>query len=116
MDKDRIKAVYEEGLRSEAVRFLCAEVKGEVVGFCSFCRMLSFWKEGYIGYIPELIVDEHHRGRGIGRALLASMAEAAKETGCKLIELDSGFHRERAHRFYESIGFTKRAYMFSKEL
>ena len=78
--------------------------------------MLSFWQEGYIGYIPEPIVDEHHGGRGIGRALLAAMAEAAKEMGCKLIELDSGFHRERAHCFYESIGFAKRAYMFSKDL
>jgi hypothetical protein len=40
----------------------------------------------------------------------------AKELGCKRFELDSGFQREGAHKFYESIGFEKRAYLFSKIL
>lgn len=36
--------------------------------------------------------------------------------GCKRIELDSGFHREQAHKMYEHIGFNKRAFLFSKEI
>jgi len=116
LSKYKIMKVFERGLKSNNNRYLCAEVRGKVVGFCSFCRMSSLWKEGYIGYIPELIVDENNRGQGIGKALLGSIIEAAKELGCKLIELDSGFHREQAHQFYENIGFKKRAYMLSKEL
>jgi GNAT superfamily N-acetyltransferase len=116
LNKYHILKVYEQGLESKNNKFLCAEVRGEVVGFCSFCRMLTFWQEGYIGYIPELIIDENNRGQGVGRALMEAVIEAAKESGCGLIALDSGFHRERAHLFYESMGFKKMAYLLSMEL
>ena len=33
--------------------------------------------------------------------------------GLKRVELDSGFPREKAHAFYEKLGFEKRAYLFS---
>ncbi len=32
--------------------------------------------------------------------------------GLKRVELDSGFPREKAHAFYERLGFEKRAYLF----
>jgi len=32
------------------------------------------------------------------------------------VELDSAFHRIESHRFYENLGFQKRAFTFSKEL
>lgn len=38
------------------------------------------------------------------------------EMGCKKIELDSGFPRDKAHKFYEKIGFEKKAYLFSRDL
>lgn len=39
-----------------------------------------------------------------------------KLIGCKEIESDSAFNREEAHKFYEILGFIRRAYTFSKEL
>ncbi|SMC22199.1 Acetyltransferase (GNAT) family protein [Clostridium acidisoli DSM 12555] len=63
-----------------------------------------------------MIVDEKNRGKGIGQGLIDKPCQIAKELGCKRFELDSGFQREGAHKFYESIGFEKRAYLFSKIL
>lgn len=40
----------------------------------------------------------------------------SKKQGMKRVELDSGFQRERAHQFYEKLGFEKRAYLFSYPL
>ena len=48
--------------------------------------------------------------------LVSKAFDSAKLSGCKKIELDSGFPREEAHKFYERIGFEKRAYLFSKDL
>jgi GNAT superfamily N-acetyltransferase len=63
-----------------------------------------------------MIVDGELRGKGIGTKLLEKTFETANLRKCKKIELDSGFHREQAHKFYEKIGFEKRAYLFSKDL
>jgi GNAT superfamily N-acetyltransferase len=42
--------------------------------------------------------------------------ERAKARGLKRVELDSSFQRERAHVFYEKLGFEKRAFLFSYTL
>jgi GNAT superfamily N-acetyltransferase len=47
---------------------------------------------------------------------LQQLLSLAKQKGCRVIELDSAFHREEAHRFYEHLGFEKRAYLFTKTL
>jgi GNAT superfamily N-acetyltransferase len=53
---------------------------------------------------------------GFGTELLEAAIAAAKKRGCKIVELDSAFYREDAHKFYLKEGFAKRAYLFSKDL
>lgn len=113
---DDLMAVFHRGLVSGTDRYFCAEVDGKVIGFCSYAIMNNFWQEGTIAYVYAMVVDEALRGKGIGGRMLEKAFETAKSAGCKKIELDSGFPRERAHQFYEKIGFVKRAYLFSKDL
>ncbi|TCL73339.1 ribosomal protein S18 acetylase RimI-like enzyme [Hydrogenispora ethanolica] len=111
-----MSAVFERGLASGADTYLCAVAAGKVVGFCAYAVMNNFWQEGRIAYIYAMIVDEELRGRGFGATLLRQAIDCARTAGCKRIELDSGFPREGAHRFYERLGFEKRAFLFSLEL
>lgn len=92
----------------------------------------SLWQEDLVGHINELIIDKSFRRMNLDTELLDAAIAVAKKKGCKLIKLDSAFHREEkgcklieldsashredAHKFYENIGFTKRAYLFSKEV
>jgi len=48
--------------------------------------------------------------------LLARLEAIATERNCSRIELDSAFHRKRAHRFYQQCGFENRGFIFSKTL
>ncbi len=48
--------------------------------------------------------------------MIGSITQIAGDSKCKRIELDSAFHRKGAHRFYESLGYGNRAYLFSKQL
>lgn len=114
LNEDRTRLVFEHGLQQDI--YLCAEIGGEVVGFCSIVIKHSLWQEGKIAYVSELVVDEKVRGNKIGTALLERAMELSEESGCKRIELDSAFHRQKAHEFYSSMGFEKRAYLFSKTL
>ncbi|XEC93500.1 GNAT family N-acetyltransferase [Paenibacillus tarimensis] len=116
LSRNEIRKVYARGLESLNDYLICAEADGEIAGFGCMVVKNSFWQESYVGYITTLVVDEEQRNTGIGKGLISMLSKIAKDEGCKRIELDSGFHREQAHLFYEHLGFHKRAYLFSKEI
>ncbi len=116
LNPNDLKAVFDRGIQSDTDKYLCAEENGKVIGFCAFAVVNNFWQEGYIAYAYAMIVDDSFRGNGIGSSLLEKAFDIAKSMGCKKFELDSGFPREKAHKFYEKIGFEKRAYLFSRDL
>lgn len=111
-----LATVFNRGIQSDIDKYVCAELNGKVIGFSAFSIVNNFWQEGYIAYVYAMIVDDAYRSNGIGMSLLEKAFDIAKLSGCKKIELDSGFPREKAHKFYEKIGFEKRAYLFSKDL
>jgi GNAT superfamily N-acetyltransferase len=116
LDKKRLRGVFKQGLKSKFQCYVCARIKGNVVGFISLTIKNSLWQQGYIGHIDELIVGKQYRGRGIGSQLLEYIANLAKKKGCSRIELDSAFTRKNAHKFYKRNGFENRAFVFSKEI
>jgi ribosomal protein S18 acetylase RimI-like enzyme len=116
LNDGRLSAVFENMLESDGFELLCAERDGRVLGFASLAILQNFWQEGPVMYITTMIVDEKHRGTGIGKALAARITEIAQEKGCAKIELESAFHRTDAHAFYEKMGFEKRAWFFSKNV
>lgn len=63
-----------------------------------------------------MVVDEKRRGKGFGTMLINESIRDSREKGLKRLELDSGFHRGKAHEFYEKLGFEKRAFLFSYPL
>jgi glucosamine-phosphate N-acetyltransferase len=116
IDSALLKRTFVRILKSKQGRCFCAVERGALVGFCSLSIRDSLWQQGRLSHVDELVVDEGCRKRGIGSALLEAAITFAAARGCARIELDSAFARKRAHRFYESFGFDKRAFLFSKEL
>ena len=54
-----------------------------------------------------LSVQSDYQGRGIGRALMKAVEEAAVLKGKSGVRVNSGAQREAAHRFYQAIGYQK---------
>ena len=108
---DRMEAVLRTfGMHLRAVEAgragtLVAELEGRVVGVCTLEWQLPIWTDALIGWIPELVVTEPVRGRGIGRALLAHALHRAAERGVAEVRLESGPQRATAHALYRSVGF-----------
>jgi GNAT superfamily N-acetyltransferase len=67
-------------------------------------------------YVDDLVTDEAHRGAGYGGKLLDWCEARARERGCDVLDLESGLHRPRTHKFYFRQGLTIFAFSFSKPL
>lgn len=83
---------------------LLAEVDARAVGFALHFPTFSTFlcKPGL--YLEDLFVEPAHRGRGIGKALLARLAAIAVERGCGRFEWRVLDWNEPSIRFYESLG------------
>jgi GNAT superfamily N-acetyltransferase len=55
--------------------------------------------------VAGLVVDENHRGHGVGRVLMEQAERWAQERGCRSVRLRSNVLRSRAHTFYERLGY-----------
>ena len=70
-----------------------------------FCRSLS---GGLHAFVEDVVVDEHCRGKGIGKMLMAHIIEVAKKQGVDHINLTSRPERQAANHLYQTLGFKKR--------
>ncbi len=62
--------------------------------------------------VEDVVVDVTRRGQGIGRQMMAHAMAQARAAGCYKLALSSNRRRERAHAFYESLGFERHGYSF----
>lgn len=59
--------------------------------------------------VQALVIEASRRSQGIGEALMQIAEAWAREKGCTSVALYSGVDRDRAHRFYERLGYEKTA-------
>ena len=107
--EDQAKATPEDLARHlfgdrPAAEVLIAEVEGRPIGFALFFPTFSTFR-GQTGlYLEDLFVRPEHRGRGIGKALIARVAALAVERGCGRLEWAVLNWNRPAIDFYESRG------------
>jgi GNAT superfamily N-acetyltransferase len=62
--------------------------------------------------IDDVVVRDDWRSQGVGRTMMDYAVRRGKALGCYKFMLSSGIRRERAHAFYEDLGFQKHGYSF----
>ncbi len=98
------------------IRALVAEREGRVIGMVGLMVFPAFHRDGLHGYITSLVVDEALRGGGAGAALLAAAEAWFAERGVTKVTLTTASHRERAHGFYERLGYEFNGRRYVKNL
>ena len=88
----------------------------EVIGMCGISAMVTVHRPAPVGRVSVMIVDEAHRGHGIGALLMTEAERRLSKRGCKIIEVTSNMRRDRAHHFYEQLGYERTSYRFMKKL
>ncbi|EZH65668.1 hypothetical protein DH09_12485 [Bacillaceae bacterium JMAK1] len=108
---DRIKAHGD-------YRTWLAVINGEVAGMIGAVKSYFYEKDGEYVRIVAFVVDEKHRGQGVGQRLMQKSEEWATRIGVTTIALNSGAKEERtnAHEFYINAGFQETNVGFTKSL
>jgi len=93
-------------LDARSARVWVAIVDRAVVGMCTVQVLVSTAEGGSVGLIEDVVVDEAHRGRGIGRALLAQAEAWAADAGLTRLQLLADVANATALRFYAKHGWS----------
>lgn len=98
---------------------LVADVDQTVAGLAALCLIPLIHRDQPLARLVALVVDDRHRGTGIGHALLDRAEQIAQQSGCDEMEITSNRSRDVAHRFYRSHGYDDwcgRSARFRKQL
>jgi GNAT superfamily N-acetyltransferase len=94
-----LKAHHLEGGRGI---FLVARDDGRAVG-CGAIRLI----DAITAEVKRMYVEPNERGKGVGRAVLASLQSAAAQLGARRLVLETGTHSPDALGLYRRAGFTQ---------
>lgn len=104
--EDRVRERLAAILASDSATVLVAEAGGRVVAWTSVEIVDHFYVDP-VAEISGFVVDEGHRSRGIGAALMRGAESWAKNHGMEKLRLRANAIRLDAHRFYEREGFSR---------
>ena len=98
---------FREILRSERTHFIIAEADNEqIVGILTIATYDI--PSGSKVWIEDVVVDESHRGKGIGKKMTLFAIDFAKSIGAESIDLTSRPSRIAANKLYQELGFELR--------
>jgi GNAT superfamily N-acetyltransferase len=108
---DQAKATEEQLRRAlfgehPAVFALVADVGDDVVGFALWFLNFSTWEGVHGIYLEDLYVRTEYRGRGLGKALLQSLASIAVTRGYARFEWWVLNWNTPSIEFYQAMGAT----------
>jgi len=89
-----------------------AESSGRLVGYCLGFDHMTFYANGRVSWIEEIMVVESCRRQGVGRALVTEFETWARSRGSKLV----GLATRRAAPFYDALGYEASATYYRRIL
>lgn len=84
----------------------CCTLENQIVGVAVMAEYSVI--SGRKAWIEDVVVDETHRGKGIGRKLMEFLINEGRQKGIYEILLFTAHHRKPAHQLYQSLGFQKK--------
>jgi phosphinothricin acetyltransferase len=106
--EDRLAWLH--GLRSDDAALAAEDEDGSVVGYAAFFEFRA--KSGYWPTVElTIMLDRHHRGAGVGQALMDELIVRAAQAGRRVLVAGIDGGNEGSIRFHERNGFRQVAHM-----
>lgn len=102
-------------LIAQGYRQVIAIQDNQTLGIAGFSIVTRLYL-GRTMRITDLVIQDSHRGTGIGSQLVDYIKQSAIQQQCRALVLDTGIQRKDAHRFYEREGFELYAHHYVQRL
>jgi GNAT superfamily N-acetyltransferase len=112
VDDQAFSRVFSELLASPQAHLAVAEADRQLVGYILGFDHDTFFANGRVAWVEEIMVSELFRRRGIGQLLMQEFETWATARGSKLVALAT----RRAAPFYKALGYEESAAYFRKLL
>ncbi|MEH2449456.1 MAG: GNAT family N-acetyltransferase [Nostoc sp.] len=112
VDSKAFRVAFSELLSSPSGYLAIAEVDKDIVGYILGFDHYTFYANGRVAWVEEIIVDADYRKMGIGRSLMQSFEGWATDRDAKLVALAT----RRAGKFYKALGYEESATYWRKLL
>ena len=112
VEERRFEASYQQVLTDDHALLLVVEDDKEVVGYCLGFDHPTFFANGRVAWVEEMMVSSSHRRKGVGRSLMTAFERWSAGRGAKLVALAT----RRAAEFYRAVGYEESATYFRKLL
>ncbi|GAA0770755.1 GNAT family N-acetyltransferase [Roseibium denhamense] len=97
---------FERMLNLPGLTVFLAHLGSKAVATCTLMVIPNLTRgSSPFALIENVVTHPDVRGQGIGRQLITAVCDNAWKEGCFKIMLLSGTQNEKAHRFYEQMGF-----------
>ena len=93
-----------------------AEDRGAVVGMAYANQATDYFTQEKHGHLGILAVAEHAEGRGIGKALLATVEQWSRDAGFRFLSLNVFADNARALAVYEKAAYRADFVRYVKQL
>ncbi len=111
-----MESVYERNKDNPNHIVLVAKENGEVIGtiLAVICEMFFGQCKSFM-VVEDFVVDEMHRNKGIGTALMDQIESFARNRNCSYIMLITDSDRISSQNFYKSLGYKSDEYRAFKK-
>ena len=114
---DRALAGFRDLESNPHHRLYVAEMGATIVGTFSMIFIPGLSHSARSSCVVEdVVVASERQGGGIGKQMMHFAMAACVARHCYKLVLSSHVQRERAHRFYEGLGFRKHGYSYLLDL
>lgn len=94
---------WDEFLTAKRMHALVAVLDDHVVGIAHFLVHANTSLPSDVCYLQDLYVDAAVRGRGVGRALIAAVADWARQSGCARLYWTTKQDNVAARKLYDAV-------------
>ncbi|MBD2357441.1 GNAT family N-acetyltransferase [Tolypothrix sp. FACHB-123] len=112
--KDDLEKIFAEITQIPNYHIYIAYLNEQPVGTFSLLYAPTMMHQGYhkFAVLDSVTVISSMRGQGIGSQMVKAALKLSAEAGCYKMMLSSNLKRDRAHQFYQSLGFEQHGWSF----
>jgi GNAT superfamily N-acetyltransferase len=112
VDRQAFLASFHELLQISHAQLSVAEFDQHPIGYLLGFEHATFYANGRVAWVEELMVHSHYRRQGIGQSLMSAFEIWAIQRGARVVALAT----RRAAGFYRALGYEESAIYFRRLL